>query len=265
MWRKGWVDRVDNKGQEIRVSLCNACGLLWKRGWFCVHCECVYRKEDEKHKEEGAAAAGEMWIGCEYCENFSHFECEKNIEDAETILGMDTYACPECRMKVVLACAGEGGGALPKFFDVKDTEMAKKTLGEPRKTRLRNGEKDKSEKKTGMKKVGKRMIHQRPFLRTSRSAGGRKKGVEKNLALIKNRVSPPGVNKNSTTKRTRTLSAKKEEDEGEDEDKGDDEKTTTKIPPKGRNGLRRKLRKKCQRKRRRRRRWHHRKRRNRKQ
>ena len=55
MWRKGWVDRVDNKGQEIRVSLCNACGLLWKRGWFCVHCECVYkkRKEDEKHKEEG--------------------------------------------------------------------------------------------------------------------------------------------------------------------------------------------------------------------
>ena len=80
MWRKGWVDRIDNKGQEIRVSLCNACGLLWKRGWFCVHCECVYRKEDEKHKEEGAA--GEMWIGCEYCENFSHFECEKNIEDA---------------------------------------------------------------------------------------------------------------------------------------------------------------------------------------
>ena len=179
MWRKGWVDRVDNKGQEIRVSLCNACGLLWKRGWFCVHCECVYRKEDDKHKEEGAAAAGEMWIGCEYCENFSHFECEKNIEDAETILGMDTYACPECRMKVVLACAGEEGGALPKFFDVKDTEMAKKTLGEPRKTRLRNGEKDKSEKKTGMKKVGKRMIHQRPFLRTSRSAGGGRKGLRR--------------------------------------------------------------------------------------
>lgn len=248
MWRKGWVDRVDNKGQEIRVSLCNACGLLWKRGWFCVHCECVYRKEDEKHKEEGAAAAGEMWIGCEYCENFSHFECEKNIEDAETILGMDTYACPECRMKVVLACAGEGGGALPKFFDVKDTEMAKKTLGEPRKTRLRNGEKDKSEKKTGMKKVGKRMIHQRPFLRTSRSAGGRKKGVEKNLALIKNRVSPPGVNKNSTTKRTRTLSAKKEEDEGEDEDKGDDEKTTTKIPPKRKKWTKEKTEKKVSKK-----------------
>ena len=245
MWRKGWVDRIDNKGQEIRVSLCNACGLLWKRGWFCVHCECVYRKEDEKHKEEGAA--GEMWIGCEYCENFSHFECEKNIEDAETILGMDTYACPECRMKVVLACAGEEGGALPKFFDVKDTEMAKKTLGEPRKTRLRNGEKDKSEKKTGMQKVGKRLIHQRPFLRTPRNGSG-KKGVEKNLALVKSRVSPPGVSKNSTTKRMRTLSTKKEGDEGEDEDKYDDENTTTKIPPKRKKWAKEKTEKKMSKK-----------------
>ena len=69
MWRKGWVDRIESStGQEHRVSLCNACGLLWKRGWFCVHCECVYRKdlleEGKKNKEE--IKEEEMWIGCEY-------------------------------------------------------------------------------------------------------------------------------------------------------------------------------------------------------
>ena len=232
MWRKGWVDRVDNKGQEIRVSLCNACGLLWKRGWFCVHCECVYRKEDDKHKEEGAAAAGEMWIGCEYCENFSHFECEKNIEDAETILGMDTYACPECRMKVVLACAGEEGGALPEIFRRERYGDGKENVRGAAKDEIDEWGKDKSEKKTGMKKVGKKMIHQRPFLRTSRSAGGRKKGVEKNLALIKNRVSPPGVNKNSTTKRTRTLSAKKKKTKVKMKTKATTKRRRRKIPAK---------------------------------
>ena len=71
MWRKGWVDRIESStGQEHRVSLCNACGLLWKRGWFCVHCECVYRKdlleEGKKNKEE--VKEEEMWIGCEYCD-----------------------------------------------------------------------------------------------------------------------------------------------------------------------------------------------------
>ena len=33
MWRKGWVPEgsVDLKP----VDLCNACGILFKRGWFC--------------------------------------------------------------------------------------------------------------------------------------------------------------------------------------------------------------------------------------
>ena len=239
MWRKGWVDRIESStGQEHRVSLCNACGLLWKRGWFCVHCECVYRKdlleEGKKNKEE--VKEEEMWIGCEYCDNFSHFECERKAEDSKTILGMDAYACPECRMKAVLACAAEEEGgdkgeekedvALPKFCDIKDTETAKKTLGEPRKTKTTNKGGGKSTKKTGMKTVGKRCIHQRPFLRTPRGAGnGSKKGVEKNvLGLLKTGAISPGVKKNRPTKRAMTLSARKgdeEEEEEEEEEKED--------------------------------------------
>ena len=89
-------------------------------------CRCVYRKEDDKHKKEGEARrTPEMWIGCEYCENFSHFECEKNIEDAETILGMVCARVPECRMKVVLACAGEEGGSC-RFFGVKISGLRKR-------------------------------------------------------------------------------------------------------------------------------------------
>ena len=245
MWRKGWVDRIESStGQEHRVSLCNACGLLWKRGWFCVHCECVYRKdlleEGKKNKEE--VKEEEMWIGCEYCDNFSHFECERKAEDSKTILGMDAYACPECRMKAVLACAAEEEGgdkgeekedvALPKFCDIKDTETAKKTLGEPRKTKTTNKGGGKSTKKTGMKTVGKRCIHQRPFLRTPRGAGnGSKKGVEKNvLGLLKTGAISPGVKKNRPTKRAMTLSARKG-DEEEEEEEEEEKKTLTKTPP----------------------------------
>ena len=231
------------------MSLCNACGLLWKRGWFCVHCECVYRKdlleEGKKNKEE--VKEEEMWIGCEYCDNFSHFECERKAEDSKTILGMDAYACPECRMKAVLACAAEEEGgdkgeekedvALPKFCDIKDTETAKKTLGEPRKTKTTNKGGGKSTKKTGMKTVGKRCIHQRPFLRTPRGAGnGSKKGVEKNvLGLLKTGAISPGVKKNRPTKRAMTLRARKG-DERSDETAADAEKQTLphKQPPRTR-------------------------------
>ena len=92
---------------------------------------------------------------------------------------MDTYACPECRMKVVLACAGEEGGALPKFFGRERYGDGKENVRGAAKDEIENGEKDKSEKKTGMKKVGKRMIYQRPFLRTSRSAGRGRKGLRR--------------------------------------------------------------------------------------
>ena len=199
-----------------------------------MHCEKVYRKEDEKNKEE-EEKEGEMWIGCDYCDNFSHFECERKAEDSKTILGMDAYACPECRMKVVLACAGEEGKALPKFVEVKDA--AKKTLGDPRKTRTTsgNGNGDKSEKKTGMKTIGKRVIHQRPFLRTPRGAGngGNKKGVEKNIVgLLENGAgeSSPGIKKkNPPTKRKMTLSVNKDEKKREEKK---EERILTKTPPK---------------------------------
>ena len=121
------------------MSLCNACGLLWKRGWFCVHCDCVYRKdlleEGKKNKEE--VKEEEMWIGCEYCDNFSHFECERKAEDSKTILGMEAYACPECRMKAVLACAAEEEGG-----DKGEEKRRRRVTEILRYKRYRNGEED---------------------------------------------------------------------------------------------------------------------------
>jgi hypothetical protein len=118
--------------------------------------------------------------------------------------------------------------------EVKDA--AKKTLGDPRKTRTTsgNGNGDKSAKKTGMKTIGKRVIHQRPFLRTPRGAGngGNKKGVEKNIVgLLENGAgeSSTGIKKNPPAKRKMTPSVNKDEKKGEETNK---ERILTKTPPK---------------------------------
>lgn len=70
MWRKGWT----RPNETEPVSLCNACGILFKRGWFCVHCEEVYRKL-EGADDDAAGPAG-PWIGCDFCERWSHVSCE---------------------------------------------------------------------------------------------------------------------------------------------------------------------------------------------
>lgn len=59
MWRKGWQG---NDGKT--VELCNACGILFKRGWICLECYEVYRKEVDVHQD---------WLSCDYCPKWSHF------------------------------------------------------------------------------------------------------------------------------------------------------------------------------------------------
>ena len=70
MWRKGWT----RPGETDPVTLCNACGILYKRGWFCVHCEEVYRKVEGA--DDDAAGPSGPWIGCDHCERWSHLSCE---------------------------------------------------------------------------------------------------------------------------------------------------------------------------------------------
>ncbi|EEH61032.1 uncharacterized protein MICPUCDRAFT_50829 [Micromonas pusilla CCMP1545] len=66
MWRKGHT----RPGATEPVTLCNACGILYKRGWFCAHCEHVYRKPDDDPVDAPA------WIGCDHCDGWAHYDCE---------------------------------------------------------------------------------------------------------------------------------------------------------------------------------------------
>ena len=79
-WRDGWEDDATPDG---RVVLCDACGDAFDKGWFCNACQTAYRKGD---------ASSKRWIACDYCENFTHFECESG----EYLQG-EWYACPVCR------------------------------------------------------------------------------------------------------------------------------------------------------------------------
>ena len=83
MWRKGWEDP-----SGTQVPLCNACGILYKRGWHCRICLEVYRKE--------GTGVGEEWISCDYCDTWTHLRCETREHGTSTLSG-EAYACPGCR------------------------------------------------------------------------------------------------------------------------------------------------------------------------
>jgi len=63
--------------------LCDACGDAFDKGWFCNACQTAHRTSD---------ASSKRWIACDYCENFTHFECESG-----DCLRGELYACPVCR------------------------------------------------------------------------------------------------------------------------------------------------------------------------
>lgn len=122
MWRKGWTPA----GSTSAVHLCNACGILYKRGWFCPWCTCVYRKSAE-HKSP--------WLGCDYCDRWVHIQCEQE-NDQDIALEGEFYACPECRARP-LTCKPRS-----------NTKSASNvSVG------------------AGAHQLGKRVVHMRPFLR----------------------------------------------------------------------------------------------------
>ena len=80
---------LSQNGQQ--VTLCNACGILYKRGWQCTICTCVYRKPVDEE---------ESWIPCDFCGSWMHLSCEiekcKETGDWASLEG-EHYACPTCR------------------------------------------------------------------------------------------------------------------------------------------------------------------------
>lgn len=83
LWRKGWVNS-DGK----TVMLCNACGLHYKKGHYCMYCNQIYRESD-------ADDHSNPWIGCDRCSRWVHQNCEE--QNGHDCKKQKSYLCPDCR------------------------------------------------------------------------------------------------------------------------------------------------------------------------
>jgi hypothetical protein len=83
LWRKGWVT-PDGK----TVMLCNACGLHYKKGHYCMYCNQIYRESD-------ADDHSNPWIGCDRCSRWVHQKCEE--QNGHECKRQKSYLCPDCR------------------------------------------------------------------------------------------------------------------------------------------------------------------------
>lgn len=66
-WRKGWFVRDKATGQRRRCTLCNKCGLHYRKGHFCKYCWTLYRSRSEMEREG--------WTTCELCQTVFHRQC----------------------------------------------------------------------------------------------------------------------------------------------------------------------------------------------
>ena len=108
MWRKGVICGED-------VTLCNACGLRYKKGKFCWHCkEIYYEDEDKRPYGKGCQDSKDSWLGCSHCARWSHLKCcLGHTGDGE----LPRCPWPSCR-KIPDAIGSptsvlQGGGASP--------------------------------------------------------------------------------------------------------------------------------------------------------
>lgn len=82
LWRKGWTDP---SGKSI--TLCNSCGLLYRKGHFCQGCLQIYRESDQDNPEN-------PWIGCDRCSRWVHKNCDSKIS---TLKEGESYICLTCQ------------------------------------------------------------------------------------------------------------------------------------------------------------------------
>lgn len=100
LWRKGWAL---NDGTKKHAMLCNACGLHYKKGHFCLWCNQIYKEVD-------ADDTNDPWVGCDRCSRWTHKRCEESHgyvfrdhhhhhqEEREAAAADNApYLCPQCR------------------------------------------------------------------------------------------------------------------------------------------------------------------------
>ena len=81
------------------VFLCNLCYQAFKNGQYCYYCGIIYRK----YKGTKGFNNHKTWIGCEYCSNWEHVQCEEIkgvFHNLSKIIKKDKkfkYKCPSCR------------------------------------------------------------------------------------------------------------------------------------------------------------------------
>ena len=82
------------------LNLCNLCYQAYKNGQYCYYCGIIYRE----YKGKKGFNEHKSWIGCDYCKNWEHIQCEEEsgIFNNLSLLIKDNkfkYKCPICRKK----------------------------------------------------------------------------------------------------------------------------------------------------------------------
>ena len=81
--------------------LCSQCHQAWKNGQFCYYCGVIYRE----YRGTKGFNDHKSWIGCEYCKNWEHIQCEEAkgfYSNLSQLIKKDKhfkYKCPFCRKK----------------------------------------------------------------------------------------------------------------------------------------------------------------------
>lgn len=81
--------------------LCSQCHQAWKNGQFCYYCGVIYRE----YRGTKGFNDHKSWIGCEYCKNWEHIQCEESkgvYTNLSQLIKKDKhfkYKCPFCRKK----------------------------------------------------------------------------------------------------------------------------------------------------------------------
>lgn len=79
--------------------LCSLCYQAFKNGQYCFYCGVIYRK----YKGTKGFNNHKTWIGCEFCNNWEHVQCEEAngvYHNLSKIIKKDKnfkYKCPMCR------------------------------------------------------------------------------------------------------------------------------------------------------------------------
>lgn len=84
LWRKGWTDMATRKS----VMLCNACGIHFKKGHYCLYCNQIYRESEGDDRTN-------PWIGCDKCSRWVHQKCV--LAHGEICNAKLPYLCLRCK------------------------------------------------------------------------------------------------------------------------------------------------------------------------